>query len=263
MASAGTALDGAGRRGPERSRRQRSPGRTGSQVKVEVTYFVDTLLGQRVDGLVLATVSRDDELVGYCIERGVAVVLVNRAEERDRAPSVVSDDELGMKLAVDHLIGLGHRKIGQIAGPFSTSTGERRRTGFLKAVAEHGLVGEVKEAAGYSRDAGAAAGRRLLETRSDLSAIVAANDLLALGLYDALSQKGLICPKDISVVGHNDMPLMDMVTPPLTTVRIEHRAMGREAASLLVEMLDRGEQTIRHVVLEPHLVVRGSTTPRP
>ena len=92
---------------------------------------------------------------------------------------------------------------------------------------------------------------------------MAANDLLALGLYDALSQKGLICPKDISVVGHNDMPLMDMVTPPLTTVRIEHRAMGREAASLLVEMLDRGEQTIRHVVLEPHLVVRGSTTPRP
>jgi LacI family transcriptional regulator len=107
-------------------------------------------------------------------------VLVNRSEERDRAPSVVSDDRLGMKLAVNHLVGLGHRNIGQIAGPFSTSTGERRRIGFLNAMAEHGLAGHVIEAVGYTREAGASAGREILQIPR-LSAIVAANDLLALG----------------------------------------------------------------------------------
>jgi LacI family transcriptional regulator len=89
--------------------------------------FVETLLSQRVDGLIPATVSQDDELVGFCIQRGLPVVLVNRSEARDRVSSVVSDDDMGMRLAVDHLVGLGHRHIAHVAGPLSTSTGALRR----------------------------------------------------------------------------------------------------------------------------------------
>ncbi|VIO76390.1 HTH-type transcriptional repressor PurR [Bradyrhizobium ivorense] len=221
--------------------------------------FVERLLSQRVDGLILATVSQDDELVGFCIQRGLPVILVNRSEARDRVSSVVSDDDMGMRLAVDHLVGLGHRRIAHVAGPLSTSTGALRRDGFERAMLHHDLRGVVREATGYTREAGAQAAQHLLAATHDVTAIVAANDLLALGVLDVLKQRGLRCPEDISLVGHNDMPLMDVVSPPLTTVRIEHREMGRIAAKMLAERIKSGSPEIRHVVLRPELVVRGST----
>jgi LacI family transcriptional regulator len=221
--------------------------------------FVETLLSQRVDGLILATVSQDDELVGFCIQRDLPVILVNRSEARDRVSSVVSDDDMGMRLAVDHLVDLGHRRIAHVAGPLSTSTGTLRRDGFERAMFLHGLNGMVREAAGYTRRAGAQAAAHLPDATRDITAIVAANDLLALGILDALKERGLRCPEDISLVGHNDMPLMDVVSPPLTTVRIEHREMGRIAAKMLAEKIKSGSGEIRHVVLRPELVVRRST----
>lgn len=221
--------------------------------------FVETLLSQRVDGLILATVSRDDELVGFCIRRGLPVILVNRSEARDRVSSVVSDDDMGMRLAVDHLVELGHHHIAHIAGPLSTSTGALRREGFERAMSRHGLTGIVREAAGYTREAGAQAASYLLASSDKVTAIAAANDLLALGVLDALKGRGLRCPDDMSLVGHNDMPLMDVVSPPLTTVRIEHREMGRIAARMLVDTIKSGSAEVRHVVLRPELVVRNST----
>ncbi|UGA47916.1 LacI family transcriptional regulator [Bradyrhizobium quebecense] len=223
--------------------------------------FVERLLSQRVDGLILATVSQDDELVGFCIRRGVPVILVNRSEARDRVSSVVSDDEMGMRLAVDHLVDIGHRRIAHIAGPLSTSTGALRRDGFERAMARHGLTGVVREAAGYTREGGALAAAYLVGGPHQVTAIVAANDLLAIGALDALKERHLRCPEDLSLVGHNDMPFMDVVSPPLTTVRIEHREMGRIAARMLIEMLQSRSAEIRHVVLPPELVVRKSTQP--
>ena len=221
--------------------------------------FVETLLSQRVDGLILATVSQDDELVGFCIERGLPVILVNRSEARDRVSSVVSDDDLGMRLAVDHLVGLGHRRLAHVAGPSSTSTGLLRRDGFERAMLRHELTGIVCEATAYTRQAGADAVAQILDTGDGITSIVAANDLLALGALDALKRRTLRCPEDISIVGHNDMPFMDVVSPPLTTVRIEHREMGRSAARMLIDAIKTGSSDIRHVVLRPELVVREST----
>ncbi|MET4476724.1 LacI family DNA-binding transcriptional regulator [Bradyrhizobium sp. F1.13.3] len=220
--------------------------------------FVEKLLNQRVDGLILATVSQDDELVGYCLERGLPVVLVNRSEALDRAPSVVSDDDMGMRLAVDHLVGLGHTRIAHVAGPLTTSTGLLRRDGFMRAMRGHGLEGVVREAPRYTREAGKAASAGLIGSKA-VTAVVAANDLIALSVLDALRDAGLSCPHDVSVVGHNDMPLMDVVSPPLTTVRIEHREMGRNAAKMLVESFETGSNEIRHMVLRPELVLRAST----
>lgn len=225
--------------------------------------FVETLLSQRVDGLILATVSRDDELVGFCIRRGLPVILVNRSEARDRVSSVVSDDDMGMRLAVDHLAELGHRHIAHVAGPLSTSTGSLRCDGFERAMSRHGLCGVVREAEGYTREAGALAASHLFAHSNDITAIAAANDLLALGVLDALKERGLRCPDHMSLVGHNDMPLMDVVSPPLTTVRIEHREMGRIAARMLVDTIRSGSAEIRHVVLAPELVVRSSTQVSP
>jgi LacI family transcriptional regulator len=226
------------------------------------TMLLDGLIARRVDGLILATAAREDTLVSRCLERDVPVVLVNRAEAQPRVSAVVSDDMQGMQLAVDHLVALGHRKIGHIAGPQTLSTGLLRHKGFESAIRGHGAAVESCShyATAYSREAGAAAADGLLADSLEVTAIVAANDLLALGVYDALHGKGLRCPDDISVVGHNDMPLMDLVAPALTTVRIGHRAMGREAAELLFQRMRRADIPTRMVMLTPSLVIRSSTS---
>lgn len=224
--------------------------------------LAESLMARRVDGLVLATVARDDPVVARCLERALPVVLVNRAEANARVSAVVSDDMAGMALAVDHLIGLGHCAIGHLAGPPQISTGHLRRRGFVAAMAAHGLVVDdaaIETASSYSREDGVVAARALLDRRPDLTAVAAANDLLALGLYDVLHERGLACPRDLSVVGHNDMPLVDMVAPPLTTVRIGHREMGHEAAQLLMRAINRDAGARLNIVLSPTLMIRKST----
>lgn len=224
--------------------------------------LVEALMARRVDGLILATASRNDPVVCHCLERNVPIVLVNRSEATQRASAAVSDDVLGMKLSVDHLIGLGHRKIAHLGGPQNISTGYLRRMGFEVAMEDHGfarseLIMEI--AGGYTHKAGYIAGKALLQKHPDVTAIAAANDLLALGTYSALPDLGRHCPGDISIVGHNDMPFVDLVQPPLTTVRISHREMGVEAAKLLIREL-LNEPTARlNVVLAPSLVTRNST----
>lgn len=223
--------------------------------------LVDDLVARRVDGLVLATASTSDEVLTRCIESDVPTILVNRSEVRPRTSAAVSDDVLGLKLAVAHLIALGHRRIGYLGGPLHLSTGVRRREGYEAAMAEAGLPpGPMVEAAGYSRSAGRLAAAELLAAGSP-TAIATANDLLALGLYEELAARGLACPGDVSVTGHNDMPLVDMVAPPLTTVRINQDELGRMAASLLVQRIRDPGRPIVTWVSRPVLVVRASTRP--
>jgi LacI family transcriptional regulator len=221
--------------------------------------IVEQLIARRVDGLILATAHRCDPVLTHCLEAGTPVVLVNRAEDHARAPTVVSNDAGGMRLAVEHLVALGHMRIGHLAGPPDLSTGILRRKGFEAAMHGAGLdPSAVVTAESYTREAGCAAASELLD-RTDLSAIIAANDLLALGAYQALAARGLACPQDISVVGHNDMPLVDMVDPPLTTVRIDHLAMGEEAARLVIARIEDGLEEPLVRTTRSRLIVRAST----
>jgi LacI family transcriptional regulator len=224
--------------------------------------FVDRLIGRGVDGLVLATVSLRDSIVKHCLDAGIPAVLVNRLDGRARLPSVASDDAEGMRLAVNHLVELDHISIAHVAGPPDISTGARRRAGFEASAARAGLATRdimIEIATAYTREAGREAALRLLDRKAQPSAIVAANDLLALGVYDALAARGLKCPGDVSVVGHNDMPYVDMLSPPLTTVRIAQRDMGEAAAKLLLSRIAMPAAKRQHVVLAPQLIVRGST----
>lgn len=225
---------------------------------------VERLLARQVDGLILATVTRRDSLVDFCLKAGAPVVVINRSEAAGdhRVSSVVSDDARGMKLAVDHLVELGHRHIGHIAGPLNLSTGKGRLEGFGAAMQAHHLPApgaNVILATAFSREAGREAASRLLDRRPDLTAVVAANDLLAIGLYDALADRGLACPGDISVVGHNDMPFVDLISPPLTTVRIRHREMGERSAEILLKKVQGAAEGGVDLVLKPDLVARAST----
>jgi len=228
--------------------------------------LVEGLVAHRVDGLILATVSRNDPLVDYCLSKGLPAVLVNRAEMKTRLPAVISDDALGMQLAVDHLIELGHRLIGHLAGPSLHSTGYLRHRGFQLAVMSNGIEPQdapYQTSSAYTREEGLTCTHRLLDARPDLTAIVAANDLLALGAYDALRERGITCPGDISIVGHNDMPMLDLVSPGLTTVRISHKQMGRQAGQLLQGAIENNDPPPHNIVLPSQLIVRASTAPRP
>ncbi len=224
--------------------------------------LVDRLIARGVDGLVLATVTLHDEVVKHCLDAALPVVLVNRVDAAGQLPSAASDDAAGMRLAVEHLVALGHQRIGHVAGPQHVSTGARRRAGFEASVRDAGLSARhtpVETVEAYTRAAGREAALRLLARRIRPTAIVAANDLLALGVYDALAVRGLACPHDVSVVGHNDMPFVDMVAPPLTTIRIAQRDMGEAAARLLLARIAGPEAASEHIVLAPQLIIRGST----
>jgi LacI family transcriptional regulator len=212
--------------------------------------------------LVVATARRDDQVVRRCILEHVPVVLVNRSDDHLQAPEVVNDDIYSMQLAVGHLVGLGHRKIAHVAGPTQMSTGFARSHGFQAAAQRHNVSSNrVVECAEFTRNAGRVACAELLKRFRDTTAIVAANDLVALGCYDLLTAEGLRCPQDVSIIGHNDIPLVDMINPPLTTLRIQHREMGNRAAQLLLERLTSPESKPIRVTLAPELIARSSTAP--
>jgi LacI family transcriptional regulator len=226
--------------------------------------MLEQMLERQVDGLILATAARHDPLVRRCILDGVPVVLVNRAEEGGQVPEVVNDDFLSMKLAVDHLVKLGHTCIAHLSGPERLATGFSRLQGFQMATQQHRVTASViVEAAEFTRAAGKVACNQLLKEHRSVTAIIAGNDLIALGCYDVFAEHRLACPNDISLIGHNDMPLLDMLHPPLTTLRIQHREMGRQAARLLLGMIASPSAAPLRITLPPELMIRGSTsTPR-
>jgi LacI family transcriptional regulator len=121
----------------------------------------------------------------------------------------------------------------------------------------------VSLASSFSIAEGDRCAAEVLATRPRPTAIVAANDMLALGCYSAIEECGLRCPDDVSLVGFNDMPFVDRLTPPLTTVRIPHAEIGAQAAGLILERIEHPESPLKSLLLAPELVVRGSTSPGP
>lgn len=225
---------------------------------------LEKLLHQPVDGFVLATAHlRPVEPPDGT--HGVPTVLVDRRTTDDRLSSVVPHDLVAVREVVQHLHDLGHRRLAHVAGPQALSTGRDRRTAFEHACGDLGVESVVEVADGFTVAGGLAAAERLLGRTTGISGVFAANDLLALGVLRVLRQHGLRVPQDVSLVGHNDMPLVEMLDPPLTTVKVPQYQMGREAGRLLLEEL--GEQAPsprgRSVQLPSHLVVRGSTAPPP
>ena len=209
------------------------------------------LRARRCEGLIVASATRD-----AVPPEGVPTVLVTRDIEGSGLPLVAADDAAGVRAAVAHLRELGHERIAHVTGPPALSTTVRRLEAFRGAAGDAPVVhGEA-----FTIPAGERACGELLRGGWDGTAIVAGNDMIALGCYAALAAAGLRCPADVSVTGHNDMPLVDRVQPPLTTVAIPQYEIGVAAARLLLARL-RGEPHDDRVLLPTRLVVRGSTAP--
>jgi LacI family transcriptional regulator len=217
---------------------------------------------RQVDGIIAATARRDHRLHDSLLEAGIGLVLVNRRQSDLPVSSATVDDRMGVRLAVEHLTSLGHERIAHLAGPLDYSTGEDRYQGFVEAMEAAGLDPQPERiplARAFTEAEGARLCGDLLG--GDFTAIVAANDLLALGCYDVFAERGIDCPNDIAVVGFNDMPFAARFQPPLTTIRIPQYEMGAAAAGLMLERLNDSASEPREVRLEPSLVVRMSTAP--
>ena len=222
------------------------------------------MLEGQADGLLLAMARRDDPLVADLPAGGTPLVLVNRTIDRGGVSAVVPDDFHGALEAVEHLYALGHRRLAFVGGPLSTSNGARRRASFDETVQRLGLP-EVAalEALAFDEQAGYAAAQTLLTEHPRITGVVAGNDLIAVGIIVAAAERGRNCPRDISVVGFNDMLLASRLQPPLTTIRIPQYDVGTRAAELLMALMAEPARSPETVLISGELVVRGSTAPPP
>jgi LacI family transcriptional regulator len=184
-----------------------------------------------------------------------------------RAVVVTSDNEAGGVLVADHLAGLGHERIGVVAGPTGLPTAEARLKGLAAALTDHGIElapERTVRASYYTFDAGLEAGRELLTACPEVTAISCANDLIALGVMTAAAQARRQPGRDLSIVGFDDIFTSQLVSPRLTTIRQQIARLGRQAAETAVAAIEGGRTNgPQRIVLPVELVVRDSTGPAP
>ena len=224
-----------------------------------------SFLGRRVDGLIIASGDHQQQsALAEAHASGVKAVMVNRDGGSVPYPLVTGNDASGIAAAVSHLTELGHRSLLHIAGPTELSTSATRANAFVEACELAGVTGVVDEASALTVDAGQRTMDRVLTQPGQRpTAVVAGNDLIALGVLRSLRDHGLSCPGDVSVVGFNDITFAEDFWPPLTTVHVPTHEMGVEAARILLEGIADGRQEAEILRLPVSLIVRGSTGPRP
>ncbi len=228
---------------------------------------VELLLRQNVEAIVLIAAHREALDAVRGIDLGVPLVAVE-SSRHDGFHSVSIDQYQGARILVDHLVGLGHRRIAHLAGPADSVDALERVRGWRDALSQHGLVAREPLLGDWTPASGFRLGRELVASRgagdgptgagSSFTAVFAANDQMALGVIHALTERGLRVPDDVSVVGFDDIPEAEHFAPPLTTMRQDFPELGRTIMSTLLEVLTEADSvgTVRSV---PRLVVRAST----
>jgi LacI family transcriptional regulator len=217
----------------------------------------ESLLRRGVDGLVLATARSGDDFAEQLTARGVPVVLALRTD--GHSLSSVGDDKLGGYLATRHLLDLGHRRIGLIAGPSFASSALGRISGYRQAMAEAGIDVDpawVVEST-FGIDSGTKATESLMRLSPRPTAVFAVNDNTAIGALSALAKQGLSVPGDVSLVGYNDIPIVSRLPTPMTSVRVPFDQIAAAALDLLTHGAATEQDRIR--VATPTLIPRQST----
>lgn len=217
------------------------------------------LLDRRVDGVILRPVDDaiDDAYLREVWERRIPMVAVNRELEHTHADFVGCDDHAIGRLAAEHLLALGHRRLGHVAGPDCVTTARRRREGFERAVQDAGLHCQtvVDRHYGIARRPIA----ELLRSPDRPSALFAVNDEVAANVYDVARDLSLAIPRDLSVIGCANMTLGARLHPSLTTFEEHPYAAGRKAVELLLARQRRPDLAPQKLRLQPELIVRQST----
>ncbi|MGK8524937.1 LacI family DNA-binding transcriptional regulator [Nocardia asteroides] len=224
--------------------------------------YLETFDEQRVFGLMITPAGHDQKRLAALRSRGVPVVLVDRDGHGTPFSSVAVDDIAGGDLAVRHLCATGRRRIAVVGGPASLSQVADRRTGARRAAADHpGVTLTVVETTAPTVLAGREAGERLADlpegARPD--AVFCVNDLLAIGVLQALTMRGIAVPTDMALVGYDDIDFAQSAVVPLTSIRQPRAEIGSTAIDLLVAAANSGGAEPEHICFRPDLIERAST----
>ena len=222
--------------------------------------YLDVLATKQVDGILLVAAGESTQPVDALRARDIPVVIVDRDVPGLAADCVLTDNAQGGRLATEHLIALGHRRIGCIAGPADLTPSADRVTGYRQALQAAGISadetlivrGDFRDRSGYQ------GAQQLLALADPPTAMFACNDLMAIGAVGAVLEHGWQVPDDISIIGFDDIHLAAYVNPPLTTVAQPKYELGAVAAAMLLERLGEREMPPRRRLLVAELVVRRS-----
>jgi LacI family transcriptional regulator len=229
-------------------------------------HAIETLCERRVDGIIYASARTADPCLRLLEQAGVPAVLMNRVDLRDPHRSgrdfVVVDNASGAFMGVEHLVGVGHRRIGVIAGRPDHSTGVGRLAGVRRALRHFGIAPDPQLVVPgeFRRDVSYAACQRLLKLGRRPTAVFALNDDMAIGAYEAIVQAGLRVPEDVALLGFGNSDLTSITGVEISTVDLRKYEIGRASVEILVDRIEgRPPKEPRQVMLEPRLVLRRST----
>ncbi|SDI15573.1 LacI family transcriptional regulator [Pseudomonas flavescens] len=221
--------------------------------------YLRVLLERRIDGLIVATVTRDAAFAQALAAVKLPLMLVDRSLDGVSADRLQIDHEQGGYLATRHLLELGHRRIACIAGPVDTQVAQLRVAGYQRALLEAGLPAAEPSHCAFTSPAGHATALGLLSGEARPTAIFAGNDMIALGVLRAAAERGVRVPQALSLVGFDDIEVSRYLHPALTTVGQHIGQLGERAAERLLQRVRTPELDAEQWLLEPTLIVREST----
>lgn len=223
---------------------------------------VRRMVERSVDAIAVMTSEVDEESLRQGVKAGVPMVLMNQRKLVGEYPNVFVEYSTGFREALDHLLALGHRYIAFIAGPQSLYSARSRKEAFQSALKAHGLKVRMEWlATGDMRiEGGRMAMEKLLSCKPRPTAVLASNDLMAVGALQAAHEAKIKVPQELSLIGFDDLPVASMVSPPLSTIRHPRREIAARAFTCLQNLL-QGQVVPADTPLHPHLIVRSSTAP--
>lgn len=224
--------------------------------------YLELLRSKQVDGVLVDGLVLPPERVARFVREGLPIVCLDRDVDSATVPLVQVDNVLGARIATRHLLELGHWRIAHLRGP-ELGIADERVEGFSEALAEAELEPDPRAivAGDWTDEGGYRAVRQLIHDGVPFTAVFAANDLSAIGAINGLAESGLRVPQDVSVVGFDDLRLAAFTLPPLTTVHQPAGEIARIATEILLDLIGRERPRALKRLLEPQLVVRGSTAP--
>jgi DNA-binding LacI/PurR family transcriptional regulator len=222
---------------------------------------LETLLAEDVAGIILAPASSDSCTYADILAEGIGIVVIDRNPKNLKVDSVLVDNVSGARAATEHLISLGHERIGIITGPKHISTSQLRLEGYQSALQDAGIpfdpslvgMGNFRQEGGYQ------VMQALCSLMNPPTAVFSSNNVMTLGALQAIHEKCLRIPSDIALVSFDDMPWAASLHPPLTAVAQPTYEIGTAAARLLLDRVKEPDRPTRKIILESQLIIRGST----
>lgn len=232
-----------------------------TETEEQVVQALQHVKDWSVDGIIMIIPAyglRTEQIRAICADIPVMYI---ESQPSPQLPSISLDDYYGTQQVIEHLISLGHSQFCEISGPLNWFSAQLRHQACIETLKRHGIEPPIHIEGNWSTPGGYQATRRLLEQGHRFSAVVAANDSMALGAYRALHQAGLSVPDDVSVVGFDDILEAAYFTPPLTTVSHDYIQLGAMGFEYLMQLMDDPETRIEQKLIRPKLIVRDSTSP--